>query len=165
MSGKTQQLQIRVTLRQKAALRRLAREAGHDLSSYVLARVLPEPRLRFGEIVRALREGGDHRYALADLNDMLSGSTRAQLNDAVAVAPPELRDLPPFLQNYVAAMVEQASHQRDVLPPTWVRDVPPLDEPYFATPLRSLRLHLLREAPVPFKRRNLFVDSAVGARV
>jgi hypothetical protein len=62
-------------------------------------------------------------------------------------------------------MVEQASQQRDVPPPAWSRDVPPLEEPYFATPLRSLRLHLLRQAPVLFKRRNLFVDSAVGARV
>jgi hypothetical protein len=156
---------IRVTPRQKAALRRLAREAGQDLSSYVLARVLPEARLRFGEIVRALRDGGDHRYALADLNDLLSRSTGAQLMDGVVVAPAEFRDLLPFLQNYVAAMVEQASQQRDVPPPAWSRDVPPLEEPYFATSLRSLRLHLLRQAPVPFKRRNLFVDSAVGARV
>jgi hypothetical protein len=62
-------------------------------------------------------------------------------------------------------MVEQAAHQQDVVPPAWVRDVEPLDEPHFAVPLSSLRLHLLRAAPVPFKRRNIFVDSAVGDRV
>ena len=165
MSTKSQQLQIRVTADQKAALKRLARDAGQDLSGYVLARALPEARLRFAEIIRALRGGEDHRFALAELNDLLADLTRAQLSDAVAVAPPELRDLSPLLQNYVAAMVEQASHQREVPAPSWGRDVPPLEAPYFATPLRSLRLHLLRAAPAPFKRRNIFVDSGVGARV
>lgn len=165
MSTKSQQLQIRVTPAQKAALRRLARGAGQDVSGYVLSRTLPEARVRFGEIIRALRDGEDHRFALAELNDLLSDLTRAQLPDAVALAPPEMRDLSPFLQNYVAAMVEHASHQREAPAPSWVGDVPPLETPYFATPLRSLRLHLLRAAPVPFKRRNLFVDSGVGARV
>ncbi len=165
MSTKSQQLQIRVTPDQKAALKRLARGAGLDVSSYVLSRSLPKARVRFGEIIRALCDGEDHRFALAELNDLLTGLTRAQLPDAVAVAPPEMRDLSPLLQNYVAAMVEQASHQRKVRAPSWGRDVPPLETPYFATPLRSLRLHLLRAAPAPFKRRNLFVDSGVGARV
>jgi len=165
MSTKSQQLQIRVSPAQKAALKRLARGAGQDLSGYVLARALPESRLRFGEIIRALGDALDHRFALAELNDLLSSLARTQLPDAVAVAPPELRDLPPLLQNYVAAMVEQASHQREVPAPSWVRDVPSLEAPYFATPLRNLRLHLLRAAPVPFKRRNLFADSGVGARV
>ncbi len=165
MGTKSQQLQIRITPQQKAALRRLARSAGQDVSSYVLSRVLPEARLRFDEIVSALREGEDHRFALAELADLLSGLTRVQLPDAVAVAPPEMRDLSPLLQNYVAAMVEQASHQREVPAPAWARDVAPLEAPYFATPLRSLRLHLLRAAPPAFKRRNIFVDSGVGARV
>ena len=165
MSTKSQQLQVRVTPDEKAALKRLARSAGLDVSSYVLARALPTARARFDEIIRAIRDGEDHRFALAELNDLLSGLTRAQLPDAVAVAPPEMRDLSPLLQNYVAAMVEQACHQCQVPPPAWGRDVPPLEVPYFPTPLRSLRLHLLRGAPVPFKRRNIFVDSGVGARV
>ena len=165
MNIKSQQLQIRVTPQQKAELKRLARGAGQDVSGYVLSRTLPEARVRFGEIVRALRDHESYRFALAELNDLLSGLTRTQLPGAVAFAPEELRDLPPLLQNYVVAMVEQASHQRDVPPPSWGRAVPRLEEPYFATSLRSLRLHLLRAAPVPFKRRNLFVDSGVGARV
>ncbi len=165
MSTKSQQLQIRVTPEQKAQLKRLARGAGQDVSGYVLARTLPEARMRFSEIIRALRDGENHRFALAELGDLLAGLTRAQLPDAVAVAPAKMRDLSPFLQNYVAAMVEQASHQREVPPPSWGRDVPPLEAPYFATSLRSLRLHLLRAAPTPFKRRNIFVDSGVGARV
>jgi hypothetical protein len=62
-------------------------------------------------------------------------------------------------------MVEQAADQKHVAPPAWVRDVAPLDAPHFATRLKSLRQHLLRSAPVPFKRRNIFVDAGVGARV
>ena len=165
MSTKSQQLQIRVTPHQKAQLKRLARGAGQDVSGYVLSRTLPQARVRFGEIVRALRDGDNSRFALAELNDLLSGLTRAQLPDAVAVAPPEMRGLSPLLQNYVVAMVEQASHQREVPSPSWGRDVPRLEAPYFTTPLPGLRLHLLRAAPPPFKRRNIFVDSGVGARV
>lgn len=165
MGTKSRQLQIRVTPEQKAALKHLARSAGQDVSGYVLSRTLPEARARFGEIVRALRDGEDHRFALAELNDLLWGLARTQLPDAVAALPPEARDLSPLLQNYVAAMVEQACHQRQVPAPSWGRDVPPLEAPHFATPLRSLRLHLLRASPAPFKRRNIFVDSGVGARV
>ncbi len=69
------------------------------------------------------------------------------------------------MRNYVAAMVEQAAHMKRVRPPAWTARVEPLETPWFATSLESLRLHLLRASPVPFKRRNLFVDSAVGARV
>lgn len=165
VSIKSQQLQIRVTPDEKAALKRLARAAGLDVSGYVLSRTLPKARLRFGELVRGLRDGEDPRFVLAELNDLLAGLSPVQLADAVALAPPEIWEISALVQNYVAAMVEQASQQRDVAAPSWVRDVAPLERPYFATPLRGLRLHLLRAAPVPFKRRNIFVDSGVGARV
>jgi hypothetical protein len=46
-----------------------------------------------------------------------------------------------------------------------VREVPPLEEPHFATTLEGLRLHLLQVSPVPFKRRNIFIDSSLGDRV
>lgn len=165
MSTKSEQLQIRITPEQKAALRRLARTAGQDVSSYVLARALPVASVRFGHILRGLHDPEEQRFVLADLHDLLSSLTPAQLPDAVDAAVGEVRDLSPFLQNYIAAMVEHACHQRGVPPPSWVRQVPPLAEPYFATRLPGLRLHLLRSAPVAFKRRNLFVDSTVGARV
>ncbi len=77
----------------------------------------------------------------------------------------DLARLSPYLRNYVAAMVELAAQQQDVRPPAWVRDVEPLETPHFATPLAGLRLHLLRMAPVPFKRRNIFIDSSIGDRV
>jgi len=163
MAAKTLQLQIRVTPQQKAALKRQADAAGQDVSSYVLSRLVPPERDRFAEVLRALESDADARFALAELNDFLYACAPGAFVDAVARAG--LTRLSPYLQNYVAAMVEQAAGQKDVVPPAWTQDVAPLATPQFATPLLSLRMHLLRSAPVAFKRRNIFVDAGVGARV
>ena len=69
MAAKTQQLQIRVTPRQKAALKRQADAAGRDVSSYVLSRLVPPEQDRFATILRALESDADLRFALAELND------------------------------------------------------------------------------------------------
>ena len=122
-----------------------------------------DARMRFAGLLEALRIDGQPSFALAELNDLLSGLTSGELCSAVEHA--DLTGLTPYLQNYVAAMVELAAQRRDVPPPAWVRDVEPLEEPRFATPLASLRLHLLRSAPIPFKRRNIFIDSSIGDRV
>lgn len=163
MAVKTEQLQIRVTTGQKKALKRRAREAGLDLSAYVLSRALPAPAARFAELLDELRREERSSYVLAALNDFLAGLAAADL--AAAVAAADLAGLSPFLCNYVAAMVEQAAQRGQVAPPAWVRDVEPLEEPWFAVPFAGLRPHLLASAPVAFKRRNLFVDSTVGDRV
>ena len=163
MTSKSQQLQIRVTPRQKAALKRLAKAAGLDVSAYVLSRALPPAGVRFEAILARLDDEEDHRYALAELNDFLAALAPAELREAVAHA--DLQKLSPFLRNYVAAMVEQASYQKRVPSPSWTAEVEPLELPYFATPLKSLRPHLLHASPIPFKRRNIFVDAAVGDRV
>ena len=163
MNTKTAQLQIRVSPRQKAALKRLAAAAGQDMSSYVLARALSPARLRFEEILAALEDESGRRFALAELNDLLSGLAPLELADAVADA--DLGRLSPFVQNYVAAMVEQAASEKGVKPPVWAAATPVLERPYFAAPLGSLRLHLLTASPAAFKRRNLFVDATLGARV
>lgn len=161
--AKTEQLQIRVTAAQKMALKRLARRSGQDLSSFVLARALPSAALRLDAILRALDEPDSERFALAELNDLLVGLGPAELVDVMGGA--DVRRYSPYLQNYVAAMVELASQRNGVAPPAWVRDVEPLEEPRFVTPLASLRLHLLRSAPVPFRRRNIFIDASIGDRV
>ena len=66
---------------------------------------------------------------------------------------------------YIAALVESACVRRRVQVPAWVLVTAPLAEPHFGTDLRSLRLHLLVESPAAFRRRNIFVDSAIGDRV
>ena len=164
MAGKSEQIQIRVTLREKAALKRLARRAGESLSSYVLSRALPAaPQARFDRILEALRKDEDRGFALAELNDLLSGLAGVELEETLRYA--DLGGLSAEARNYVAAMVEQAAYREGVQAPAWTRRVAPLDEPLFAAPLRSLRPYLLRVAPVAFKRRNIFVDATVGDRV
>lgn len=160
---KTEQLQIRVTASEKATLKRMARAAGQDVSSYVLSRALPDHRLRFQELIEALSEDGERRFALAELNDLLANLSRAELADTIGEAP--VLDLSPYWRNYVAAMVEQAAHQKSIPAPKWLSDIEPLTEPHFTAPLANLRLHLLRASPVPFRRRNIFVDASVGDRV
>lgn len=167
MGTKSQQVQIRLAPEQKSALKRLARETGQSVSAYVLSRALPAARERFGDLVQALRDREGRRFVLADLNDFLTKLASVEFSDAVAdaVAVAKLVGLSPYMQNYVAAMVEQAAHQKGVAAPAWINEIEALEEPRFAAPLSSLRLHLLRASPVPFKRRLIFVDSSVGDRV
>ena len=125
---------------------------------------LPDRQFRFARMLESLGEDAQPSFALAEINDFLSGLTPEELGGAVEHA--DLAGLSRYLQNYVAAMVELAAYQRNVHPPAWVRDIEPLETtPHFATSLPGLRLHLLRNSPVPFKRRNIFIDSSVGDRV
>ena len=163
MGSKSQQLQIRVTPEQKAALKRLARRAGVDVSRYVLSSVLPPVGDQIRSLLKTLAREDDPQFALAAFNDLLVGLMAAEFSEAVADL--EVGQLSPFLKNYVAAMVEVAAHLKGQPPPDWVREVEALEEPYFAVPYARLRPYLLRAAPTPFKRRNIFVDATVGDRV
>jgi len=163
--AKTQQLQIRLTAAEKAAIQRAAARAGMDMSAWVLARLLPQRSRPFLALSQALAGAGadERRYLLAELNDFLSGLAPRELVDAVAERPTQALDA--YLANYLAAMVETAAHRVGAEPPAWTAEIAPLDEPVFGTPLRGLRLHLLLNAPPPFRRRNIFVDSSIGDRV
>lgn len=156
-------MQIRVTPAEKAALRRLAENAGQDVSTFVLSRSLPSARLRFHELLRALRNEDQRGFVISELDDFLTGLPGTAFPDAVAEA--DLSSHSPFVANYVAAMVEQAAGQKNCSPPRWTMAIDALDEPWFATDLKSLRPWLLAASPVPFRRRNLFVDAGVGSRV
>jgi uncharacterized protein (DUF1778 family) len=161
--AKSAQLQVRVSPAEKSAIQRAARRAGLDMSAYVLARVLPAPARRFADLTAACRDPEDARYALAELNTWLAGLGSGELRDAVASPPAP--GLTAYFANYVAAMVEVACARRGLAPPAWVGTVVPLAQPVFGSALVSLRLHLLMHSPAPFRRRNIFIDATVGARV
>jgi len=165
MPARTGQLQIRVSAAQKQRLRRLAAAAGQDMSTYVLARVLPEAAEELSGLASQLHRAADPSYTLAAIHDVVHRLAPADL--PLATEPLDVRHLSPFKANYLAAMIEHAAAAKRVAPPAWTAHVPPLGEPYFAASLESLplRLHLLRASPAAFKRRNLFVDSVVGGRV
>lgn len=163
MKPKSVQLQIRVTADEKAAIRRLAKQAGVDMSMYVLSRVLSAPASLFATHVEECREEASAHYGLAELNSFLAALSASELQDAVAVAPSV--KLTPYIANYVAAMVEYACQKHGVGVPAWIHTVEPLAEPAFASALQCLRLHLLTHSPPPFRRRNIFIDSSLGDRV
>lgn len=162
--AKSQQLQIRVTDDEKAQIQQRAALAGMDVSKWVLMQVLPPAAERFQAICTALAANpGNRAYALADLNDFLSSLNGKVLAEAVR-EPPQVQ-LSPFEANYVAAMIAHVATLRSVAAPRWVHDIEPLDEPWFTSSLKSLRLHLLTNSPPAFRSRNLFIDSSIGDRV
>ena len=161
-AAKTEQLQIRVSKAQKAALQRAAARAGLDVSAYVLARVSSPAAEEFARLVRAAGEG-EGRFALAELNALLTRLTGPELQEAIAGGIP--RRLTPQQANTLAAMVEVACAKQQVALPAWTRQIAPLSEPLFGSALQSLRLYLLTHSPAPFRRRNIFVDATLDDQV
>lgn len=160
---KTQQLQIRVTPEEKKAIKREADKARRDVSSWVLEKCLKRRGEDFLELTRRLGSASDPSYVLAEINDFLTKLPQYALHDAVSDPPPGNMALE--LRNRVAAMVEYAAAKNNLEAPEWTRDIPPLQAPSFDSALISLRLHLLINSPPPFKRRNIFLDASIGARV
>jgi uncharacterized protein (DUF1778 family) len=161
--AKTAQLQIRVTDQQKTAIQEAAARAGMDMSAYVLSCVLTAPSVQFQECVVSCAREASSRFALAELNSLLAELTPGEMSNAVAGAPSVA--LPPFLANYVAAMVETGCARCSVPAPAWTRAIAPLESPAFSSSLKSLRLHLLTHSPPAFRLRNIFIDSSLGQRV
>lgn len=120
-------------------------------------------RTRFSELALKLHSDEPRAYALAELSDFLEGLNGAEVSNVLAEAPPIPED--PVWANYLAAMVETALHRKPMFGPTWLAQIPPLKDPWFASNLVSLRLYLLCVSPPAFKMRNLFVDSTIGDRV
>jgi hypothetical protein len=99
-------------------------------------------------------------YVLAELNDLLTAASGAEI---------EMLPMPEIAghhhANYVAAMVELAAHMKGCRrPPEWTDGVIPLSEPVFAVQSMSVRTHLLLNSPIPFRRRNIFMDTSLGGR-
>lgn len=72
------------------------------MSAYVLSRVLTDLSQRFQDCVAGCAREVSSRFALAELNTLLTELTPAEMRDAVATAP--FVALSPFKANYVAAM-------------------------------------------------------------
>ncbi|MBI3370773.1 MAG: DUF1778 domain-containing protein [Betaproteobacteria bacterium] len=165
-SARTAQLQIRVTPAEKAALARAARRAGLDMSAYVLGKALPDQAAQWDARLKELARPGGGRIALAGLSAWLAELSASELAIAVATPPSRLSArLSDFHANYVAAMVEHLCDAAGIEAPPWTRYIAPLAHPVFGSELASLRLHLLARSPPPFRRRNLFIDTAAGGQV
>ena len=162
--AKTEQLQIRVTASEKAQIKARASQANEDVSSWVLKRLIPPAEERFQALCEVLATSPTTRPSrFSVINDFLAGMSAKSLVEAVGLAP--RADLGSFEANYLAAMIEQACVTKTLDIPAWLTDIEPLPNPWFASSLTSLRLHLLTRSPPAFRRRNLFVDNNVGERV
>lgn len=162
-SPKTAQMQLRVSPAQKRAIKLRAKQAGQNMSDWILNTLLPPSRNDLQEIFATLARTTEPSYALADLNDLLSRLLAAEFQAATAEKPAD--PLSPYLENYIAALIEHAAAQKGVPSPTWTQSVRPLRDPHFGVSLKSLRLHLLTNAPPAFRNRNIFIDSSIGDRV
>ena len=115
---------------------------------------------RFERLAAEVEAADRISYPLAELNDLLTGATGAEIE-----ALPRPQILNPYRLNYVTAMVEVAAHRAGAVPPLWTAGVEPLAAPVFVDPSMKLRAHLLTASPPPFRRRNIFIDSTIGDRV
>ena len=163
---KTEQLQIRVSSELKANIRKRASAANMDMSEWVLAALFPPVAREFQHLCAEIVKQGQssNRFCVfAALSDFLQRLDSDELVRATLDQPDAKLDELSF--NYVAAMVELACHRKKIKPAAWLHDAEGLSEPYFGSPLLSLRLYLLAHALVPFKKRNIFIDSSVGDRL
>ena len=161
---KSAQLQIRVSPEQKQLIKSKAERAGEDVSQWVLRRLLPRCADELQAIIKTLGHTPRARsHILAELHDFLGAHDTSQLEQAFDTL--DLSQLARLESNYVAAMIETACASRNIPPPSWLSKIAPLADPWFATSLKSLRVYLLTASPPPFRRRNLYVDSTLGARV
>ncbi len=114
----------------------------------------------FARLAREVAQTDRISYPLAELNDLLTAVTGVEVE---SLPRPEIQDA--YRLNYVTAMVELAAHRTGVVPPLWTASVTPLAEPRFIDRSQNLRTHLLTASPVPFRRRNIFIDASLGDRV
>jgi hypothetical protein len=129
-----------------------------------MRRLLPPQSDELQHLIDNLAQAeADRTNAFAEIHDLLETLTAQDLRTTIEGA--SLQVLPTFEANYVAAMVEYACAKKRIVPPFYLSQVAPLTSPWFASELIGLRLHLLVSSPAPFRQRNLFIDSTLGARV
>ena len=165
MKGKSKslQLQIRVSPREKETIARYAKMTKMGMSEWILSKVLPPGQRAFQGLLAQLNAASNPKYILAQIHDMLNAAGGDEFE--LMVTQPPGAALADYLANYVAAMIEYTAVQKGRKAPSWTRQVPPLEVPVFGSDFKSLRLYLLTHSPPPFRRRNIFIDAAVGQRV
>ncbi len=120
-------------------------------------------RAKFRQLLASLQHDEQDKCVYAHLNDFLTAVPATDFSEAVADA--SYNGLSHHTQNYLAAMVEQAAYLKHQPVPAWTQHITPPAEPYFAVPLKNLRLHLLTQSPPAFRQRNIFVDAGLGDRL
>ena len=113
------------------------------------------------KIESLLSQPEKRKYLLADLGDFLRALSKEELEKILQTHWSVGQDF--FISNYVAAMLELCAHRHKIS--ANFSHIEPLEKPYFAAELKSLRIYLLQVSPPPFKARNLFIDTTLEGRV
>lgn len=159
---KSEYLQIRVSKQQKDMIKSSAKTAGVDMSTWVLQRVLHSKSQQFLSLLAQFNTAEDS-FVFARLHDFLLLCTQNDFEHAFSIKP--TIELSEFQINYTIAMICHRAHGLNRPVPGWINDYQILQNPYFGTELKSLRLYLLVNSPIAFKQRNIFIDSTIGDRV
>jgi hypothetical protein len=160
---KTDYIQIRISKKEKEHFIKLARWKKLSLSGWILDRIRAEiPPIEINELYSKLKHASDSSYIFALLNDYFIKINEYQWANLVTQKPENLDS-----ENlcYLASMIERTAELRGFKIPDWVKNVDSLWIPYFGSNVKKLRLHLLVNSPVSFKKRNIFIDSSIGERV
>jgi hypothetical protein len=128
----------------------LPRGAVHHLLGRFL---LLDPDSAAATGLRLLLEGEESwRVHLFDFVDAFRRSPSDRL--VIDVPPP---GLPERMDALLACTVEALCTEAELPIPRWVRATPPLAVPWFPSGVENLKAIALVEAPVPFRRRQVFV--------
>ena len=69
--------------------------------------------------------------------------------------------LSPRLDRHLAALFASTAwalcEEKGISTPLWISELPPLDEPWFVSGFKSLRAMTLRDCPVYFRQKNVWV--------
>lgn len=160
--NKTDFIQIRISKDEKKRFAKLAKLQGQSLSEWIISKLSSDSSsIEIKKIYAKLRKAEDSSYILALLNDYLMNMPELLWNDALKDSPENID-----IENlcYIASMIERATEIRGLELPQWVKDIGPLSKPYFGSKLKNLRMYLLINSPIAFRKRNIFIDASVGDR-
>lgn len=158
---KSEYLQIRVSSLIKKKIQKEAGKTKMGMSEWILLKLFPPTVCQFGELIQKLGRASKKSLVYAEINHFLTRLSSPEL-EQICSQTPVLTSLSSLEQNYLAAMVEVSCSLKGVRMPFWTGEIKPLQTPYWGSSLENLRLYLLVHSPVPFRRRNIFIDSTIG---
>lgn len=163
MNRKNDTIQIRVNLEQKKKLKALAKFYNKNLSELIISKLLTETlMLDLVNIYNDMHDKDNWSFCLAKLNELLQKIPEQLWEELSEIEP---KGLEHKQLAYISALLEQTAFIRKLKKPQWTSSVTALQTPLFASQLKSLQIYLLTVSPLPFRMRNIFIDSSAGDRV
>ena len=118
------------------------------------------------EVARLALQGGSFDRNLSDfLDEFYAFPSFSALQEAPLLLAEHDPKLGRIEDAYLAATAEELARKYSLAVPSWTAgEARVLHEPWFASPLASLRAILILESPASFRARNLFVSENALSR-